>query len=791
MTTGQAQDRETNGGARLPYLAHVDDHTVMLQDKHLMQTIVLRGFLFETADTNELNYRKDLRDAALKALSASRFALYHHIVRRRVEPALGARFPDDFSRVLNDRWLKRLDAKALYVNDLYVTLLRRPVQGGRGWVRRLVESASSDAGRADAELREGLRDLNEAREILIASLAAYRPRTLGVYRRDDRHYSEILEFLSRIYNGFSQPRLLPEGSLSSHVPARRLSFGRNTAELAPFAEQGRRYFGMLSIKDYPGTSRPGMVDELLRLPAEFVLSQSFAFVDRDPALRRVNLALRRMRASDDEAITLRNELSGASDDVAAGRAVFGEHHMTLALSADDEREVAQGLADAQAVLADLGIVGVREDLGLEPAFWAQFPGNMRFITRRALIAGRNFASFASFHNFAIGEPRGHWGEAVTVLETTAAGPYFFNFHHGDLGNFSVIGPSGSGKTVVLNFLLAQALKFRPRLVFFDKDRGSEIFIRAVGGRYRSLRPGEPSGLNPLALEPTPANRRFLIEWVSRLVSPNSTVTAQELSVIEAAVESNFSAPPSLRRLRAFADLLRGAERPQATDLHARLRPWFGRGEHAWLFDNAEDQVGLDAAIVGFDMTQLLDAPATRTPAMMYLFHRVEERLDGSPAIIVVDEGWKALDDDIFVARIRDWEKTIRKRNGLVGFVTQSAQDALNSRISAAIVEQAATHIFLPNARAQHADYVGGFGLTEHEFDLIRSLPDHAHCFLIKHGRESVVARLDLTGEADLLHILSGRERTIRLLDQVRAEAGDDPQAWMRPFLEKLAPETSA
>lgn len=784
--TRVAYEKETRGGDRLPYLAHVDDNTVMLQDKRLMQTIVLKGLLFETADTSELNYRKDLRDAALKALSASRFALYYHIVRRRVEPALDASYGDAFSRALNDRWRKRLDAKALYVNDIYVTLLRRPTQGRKGLVQRFFDNMSADAGHADIELREGLRDLNEAREVLMASLAAYRPRVVGVYERDGRRYSGILEFLAQIYNGFSQARLLPEGKLASHVPARRLSFGRMTGELAAYAEQDRRYFGILSIREYPGTSRPGMIDELLRLPAEFVLTQSFAFVDREPALRRVNLALRRMRASDDEAITLRNELAGASDDLAAGRAIFGEHHMTLMLSAADEGQVAQGLADAQAVLADLGIVGVREDLALEPAFWAQFPGNMRFITRRALIAGRNFASFASFHNFAIGEPRGYWGEAVTVLETTAAGPYFFNFHHGDLGNFSVIGPSGSGKTVVLNFLLAQALKFKPRLVFFDKDRGSEIFIRAVGGRYRTLRPGAPSGLNPLALEASPTNRRFLIEWVSRLVSADAAPSAEDLTVIEAAVDANFSAPPSLRRLRAFADLLRGAERPRATDLHARLRPWFGTGEHAWLFDNAEDEVGLDAAVVGFDMTQLLDAPATRTPAMMYLFHRVEERLDGSPAIIVVDEGWKALDDDIFVARIRDWEKTIRKRNGLVGFVTQSAQDALASRISSAIVEQAATHIFLPNARAQTADYVDGFGLTQHEFDLIRSLPDHAHCFLIKHGRESVVARLDLTGEAEMLHVLSGRESAIRLLDEVRAAVGDDPGDWMPVFLERLS-----
>lgn len=184
------------------------------------------------------------------------------------------------------------------------------------------------------------------------------------------------------------------------------------------------------------------------------------------------------------------------------------------------------------------------------------------------------------------------------------------------------------------------------------------------------------------------------------------------------------------------------------------------------------------------MTVLLDDPAVRTPAMMYLFHRVEERLDGSPAIIVVDEGWKALDDEVFVRRIKDWEKTIRKRNGIVGFATQSAQDALESRIASAIVEQAATQIFMVNAKARAEEYVQGFGLTPHEFDLVRTLPDSAHCFLIKRGGESVVARLDLSGEKDILTVLSGRERTVRLLDELRASTGDDPNAWMAPLLEQ-------
>jgi type IV secretion system protein VirB4 len=185
------------------------------------------------------------------------------------------------------------------------------------------------------------------------------------------------------------------------------------------------------------------------------------------------------------------------------------------------------------------------------------------------------------------------------------------------------------------------------------------------------------------------------------------------------------------------------------------------------------------------MTQILDDPSLRTPAMMYLFHRVEQRLDGRPAIIVIDEGWKALDDDVFVQRIKDWEKTIRKRNGVVGFATQSAQDALESRIASAIVEQAATQIFMANPKAQAAQYCGGFGLTDHEFDLVRTLPDTSRCFLIKHGNDSVVARLNLSGEPQILTVLSGRERTVRILDEVRREVGDAPEAWMPKLMERV------
>jgi type IV secretion system protein VirB4 len=393
----------------------------------------------------------------------------------------------------------------------------------------------------------------------------------------------------------------------------------------------------------------------------------------------------------------------------------------------------------------------------------------------------------SLHGFPIGVPAGGpWGEPITVLETTSSTPYFFNLHSGDLGNFTLIGPSGSGKTVVLNFLIAQAQKFYPRTFFFDKDRGAEIFIRAIGGHYDVLRPGKPTGFNPLQLPENAVNQAFLRQWLAQILTPaGGQLTADENAIISSAVDANFSQPAEYRQLRYLVELLAGGARPIRGDLASRLAPWYGAGEHAWLFDNPIDQLTLDTRTAGFDMTALLDNPALRTPAMMYLFHRVDERLDGSPSMIVIDEGWKALDDDVFVHRLKDWMKTIRKRNGVVGFATQSASDAIESKIAATIIEQSATQLFMSNPKAQASDYCDGFGLTAHELDLVRSLPEHLRCVLIKQGGNSVVARLDMGNMPDAITVLSGREASVRILDALRRDHGDAPSEWMPLLLQAV------
>ena len=767
--------KEARAGDRLPYARLVDEHTVLMRDGSLMTAIQVPGLLFETEDSEALNAHASTREVMLRSTLDARFVMYHHVIRRRVSVELDAEFPDPISRHIDARWKERLGSGQLFVNDQFITLIRRPARGKAGLVERISKRAKRRNQELEADPKD-LRSLRAASQGLVASLQAYGATVLGDYVGPQGSVnSEMLELLSALYNGEMRPVRKPSDDvdLGMMLPYRRVSFGLDALEMRGSGSPD--FASILGLKDYPEATSPGLLDGLLRLPFEMVVSESYAPAERQTARERMDLAIRRLKSADEEAAAERADMMAARDALGNGAVGFGDHHLTVMVKERDLGRLDDATAACAAALADTGAIAVREDTNLEPAFWGQFPGNEGYLVRRALISSANMASFGSLHGFALGQAQGnHWGEAVTLLETTSATPFFFNFHHGDLGNFSVIGPSGSGKTVVMNFLAAQAQKFAPRTILFDKDRGAELFVRGIGGRYDSIRAGEPTGFNPMALPDTAGNKAFLRDWLSVLLKAEGP---EEDATIAHAVDAAYANDASLRRLRNFKELLSGSRRPQPGDLADRLGAWIGEGENAWLFDNAEDKLDLTARVLGFDMTALLENPKLRTPVMMYLFHRIEERLDGKPTMILIDEGWKALDDEVFAARIRDWLKTLRKRNALVGFATQSARDALESRISTALVEQTATMVFMPNSRARAEDYCDGFGLTSHELALIRSLPAHSRCFLVRQPDASVVVRLDLSSAPEVLTLLSGRESSVRRLDVLREAMGDAPADW--------------
>ena len=489
-----------------------------------------------------------------------------------------------------------------------------------------------------------------------------------------------------------------------------------------------------------------------------------------------------MVSARDRAASQITGLSDALDDLVSNRFVMGEHQASILVHGDTPTALADHLSKARAILADSGLVVAREDLGLEAAFWSQFPGAFARRTRPAAITSRNFAALAPFHAHPVGKAHGnHWGEAVAVLRTTAGSPFWVNFHVGDLGHTFICGPSGSGKTVVQNFMLAQLERFDAQQLFIDKDRGAEIFVRACGGTYLALRNGEPTGFAPFkALAPSPANRAFLVRLVRTLVArPEETLTVPQARAIDQGVAALEALPRERRSIAALRSLLGQGD---AGGVGARLERWQRGGPLGWVLDNDEDALSLEARFAGFDITQVLDHDEVRTPAMLYLFHRIAERVDGRRLVLDIDEFWKVLGDPAFTELARDGLKTWRKQNALMVFGTQSPADALRSPIAHAILEQCATKIFLPNAHGQARDYIDGFGLTQEEFRLVREvLTPESHRFLVKQGHDSVVVELDLSGMDDALSVLSGRTETTALLDRLRAEVGDDYALWRDPF----------
>lgn len=772
---GGFAQKEALAGDRLPYREMIDENVALLRDGSVMLSLMVPGVAFETADTAELNAQTAAREMLLRSSLDARFILYHHIIRRRVQVELDGQFDDCLAAHIDERWREKTSSGAFYVNDQFLTIVRRPARGKVGWHERLGKALRKTGGGKEPASQADVRALRAVGRSFVASLDAYNARLLGEYESGNGRCSEVLELLSALYNGELRPVRAPGAGtdIGYMLPYRRISFGLDALELR--GAGGSDFASVLSVKDYPDSTSPGIMDGLLRLPCEFVLTETFAPADRQIARERIDLSLRRLRAADEEAIAERREMLAARDALGTNAVGFGDHHLSILVRAGTLADLDDAMATCSSALADGGAIAVREEVNLEPSFWAQFPGNEQFIVRRALISTSNMACFASLHGFSMGQAAGtHWGQAVTLLMTTSQTPFFFNFHQGDLGNFSVIGPSGSGKTVVMNFLAAQAQRFDPRTILFDKDRGSEVFLRGIGGTYSRIAVGSPTGFNPLALPDTMPNRAFLRDLLGVILDASG---ADELSMIARAVDAAYSNEPSLRRLRYFRELLAGSARPRTGDLASRLDAWIEGGEHAWLFDNAEDRLDLSVTKLGFDMTAVLENPRLRTPVMMYLFHRIEDRLDGDPTMILIDEGWKALDDEVFAARIRDWLKTLRKRNALVGFATQSASDALDSRIATALVEQTATMIFMPNSRARAEHYCAGFGLTEHELEVIRTLPAKSHCFLVRQSNASAVVRLDLSGMPEILTVLSGREKTVRRLDMLRETCGDDPASW--------------
>jgi type IV secretion system protein VirB4 len=811
----QSLRRELTAGAHIPYTALVAPDIARTALSDYVFTLKLGGASFESAADETLNNWHERLNILWRNVAAPDVALWSHLVRRRAPPPVATDDTDapDFARQLATRYRERLTHEALMVNEWYLSLVFRPVtRAATRATLKVLRRNDATAAELDAEALDHCAKLQE---LLVTGLERYEPEVLKVYQQPHRHphrlHSRQLEFYGLLINTEEQPVPLPHAPLYDTLATHRLLFGREAIEFR--GPTTSRFAAMLGIKEYPTPTVPGLLNACLAAPFPLVLTQSFAFLSRAAGQGLLQRQYHRMTNAGDFARSQAEELHAALDQLTSNQFSIGDHHLSLQVQSEPvaagDREATRHelhglsgrLAQARAILADTGMTVAREDLALEAAFWAQLPGNFPYRPRRAPITSRNFSALSPWHNHPTGRRTGnHWGEALATLITTAGSPYHFSLHASDpaepdggsrrdTGHTFLCGPTGSGKTVLIGFLVVMLARQQATQVIFDKDRGLEILVRALGGEYRRLRNGEVTGFNPLRLPVNPVNLEFLKTWLHTLLATRRSLTAPEAADLEQALHGTLQLAPAARRLSRLLEFLD----PTGSDgLHARLRPWCEsqQGDYAWVFDHENDTIaarlaGPDAPrVMGFDVTECLDHPTTRTPVTLYLFHVVRQLLDGRRLVCWMDEFWRMLQDPAFEQFAKDGPKTWRKLNAVMCLATQNASDVLGSPLSRTIIEQTPTKIFFPNPDAQASDYRDGFGLTEREFQLVHEgMEPGSRQFLVKQGHHSIGCTLNLKGFDAELAVISARAASLVAMQRLIAACGSDPGFWLPHFIE--------
>lgn len=812
---GDALHREFAAADHIPYTSHVSPHVVRTVFGDYLQTFRLGGAAFESGDDDELNNWHERLNVLWRNIAGPSVALWTQVIRRRAEinsigGASGGEYrTGGFADRLAARYGQRIGRETLMRNDIYLSFLYRPAAGlAAGLVSRVLARTRPNESRW--ELGEALDACEKLAQTLSASLVRYEPELLGCYRQDAAWYSSLLEYLGLLINGESQPIPLARRPIKQILATGRLLFGNETIEYR--SPTDTRVGAMLGIKEYPTPTTVGMYNQLLSAPISFVLTQSFAFLTKAAGQALLQRQFNRMANAGDFAVSQSAELKEALDALTSNEFVIGDHHFSLQVIAEVTepgdssaggrlRALNDGVALARSMLADTGMLVAREDMALEAAFWAQLPGNFALRPRKSPITSRNWAAMSPFHNYPLGRATGnHWGDALTLLITSARSPYYFSLHASDpndadggsrkdAGHTLICGPTGSGKTVFIGFLIAMLTRQGIAQIVFDKDRGLEILIRALGGAYFPLKSGTPTGFNPLQLPDTPFNIEFIKSWLRELCSPHSSVTlaptAREQADLDQALRGTLALEASARRLSRLVEFL---DPTDPDGLYARLSPWCEScgGEYAWVFDNPTDTLAPNLAaslVVGFDVTDFLDHALTRAPITLYLFHLARRLLDGRRLVCWMDEFWRLLADPAFESFAKDGPKTWRKLNGVMCLATQSPSDVLDSAISRTLVEQTPTKIFFPNADADITEYTEGFGLTHQEFRLIKErLEPGSRMFLVKQAHHSVVCQLDLKGFDAELAVISGRAGELTRMHGIIAAHGPDPATWLPIFI---------
>jgi type IV secretion system protein VirB4 len=501
---------------------------------------------------------------------------------------------------------------------------------------------------------------------------------------------------------------------------------------------GDRHLRGVTVVGLPPTTTPGLLDELNDLALSYTWVTRWIAVDRPEAQRILTRKRRQWFAKrksvaailrevlfnqesvllDTDADAKARETNQALEDLGSGDVAFGYVTTTIAVSDPDETQADEALRQIERVVNGRGFITIAESFNAVEAWLGSLPGHVYANVRQPIIHTLNLAHIMPVSAIWAGPSWNEHLDQPPLLHAATRGstPFRLNLHVGDVGHALVVGPTGAGKSVLLALMALQFRRYEHAQVFiFDKGRSARAAILTMGGLALDL--GLKAGLafQPLRDIDVLETRAFARDWLLGLLS-NEGIAADPATkdALWTALNSLSSAPRGERTLTGLSLLL------QSNALRQALQPFTLEGPWGQLLDGGEDRLHF-ADAMHLELEALMETKGLVLPVLTYLFHRLEERFDGRPTLLILDEAWLFLDHPLFASRIRDWLKTLRKKNVAVVFSTQSLADIAGSSIAPAIIESCPTRVFLPNDRAiepQIRDIYERFGLNPRQIELI-------------------------------------------------------------------------
>jgi len=713
----------------LPWAALIREGVVLNKDGSFQRSARFRGPDLDSAVPSELVAVASRINNAFRRLGSG-WAIFVEAERREAGGYPVSHFPDVASALVDlERRASFEEAGAHFESRYYLTFTYLPpqedAQRAEGWLYEGRAASGVDA----SEILDGFVDRTNR---ILQLIEAFMPECAWL---DDR---ETLTYLHAAISTRRHAVRVPE--TPAYLDA-LLADEPLTGGLEP--RLGDHHLRILTITGFPTATTPGILDDLNRLAFPYRWSTRAILLDKTEATRLVTKIRRQWFAKRKSVASIlkevmTNEASTLLDTDAANKAAdadlalqelgadqAGMAYVTATITVwdTDPRVADEKLRLVEKVIQGRDFTCMAETINAVDAWLGSLPGHAYANVRQPPISTLNLAHMIPLSALWAGEARDEHFDAPPLLhgKTEGATPFRFSLHVGDVGHSLIVGPTGAGKSVLLALMALQFRRYAGAQVFaFDFGGSIRAAALAMGGDWHDLGGTLSEGstdsvsLQPLAGIDDPTERAWAAGWIAAILAREGVILTPEVKeLVWTALTSLASAPTGERTITGLAVLL------QSNDLKQALRPYCIGGAHGRLLDAEAEHLGR-ADVQAFETEGLIGTPVA--PAVLaYLFHRIEARLDGSPTLLIIDEGWLALDDEGFSGQLREWLKTLRKKNASVIFATQSLSDIDGSAIAPAIIESCQTRILLPNERAiepQITTIYRRFGLNDRQIEIL-------------------------------------------------------------------------